>query len=281
MAVAADFAARYGPTALVTGASSGIGEQFARVLAGLGIDLVLVARRQDRLDALARELREQRGVAVEAVALDLAREDFLAPLLGACEGRDVGLVVSNAGFGAKGLHHESDRPTLERMLAVNCRAPMLLTHAFAPRLVERGRGGILITGSIESYQGMAYSVVYAASKAFARSLGEGLWEELRDRGVDVLVLSPGATDTEMLPNSGLSVDDMPTPVMTPEDVARAGLERLGSGPDYIPGLTNRLFVAGLGLLPRGLALKLSGRAMLDTLEKSRRRRKPTGSSSRT
>jgi short-subunit dehydrogenase len=279
MAVAADFAARYGPTALVTGASSGIGEQFARVLASLGIDLVLVARRRDRLDALAAELRETRDVEVQTLPVDLAREDFLTPVLLACEGRDVGLVVSNAGFGAKGAHHETDVATLERVLAVNCRAPMLLAHAFAPQLIERGRGGILITGSIEAYQGLAYSAVYAASKAFARSLGEGLWEELRGHGVDVLVLSPGATDTEMLPNSGLSVEDMPTPVMTPESVARAGLEQLGRGPDFVPGLVNRLFVSGIGLLPRRLVLGVTGRAMLGTLQQARRRRessRPTG-----
>jgi short-subunit dehydrogenase len=258
---------RYGPTALVTGASSGIGEQFARVLAEQGFDLVLVARRRERLESLARELGEKHVVRVAALALDLARPGFLVDLLPACEGEQVGLVVSNAGFGPKGRLHETPPELLERMLDVNCRAPLLLARAFAPRLLERGRGGILITGSIEGALGFPYSAAYAATKAFVASFGEAIWEEYRKQGLDVLVLAPGATDTEML--SGLGMDPGELRAMAPEVVARQALARLGRGPTFIPGYANRAFVRLLRLMPRKLALHLAGEAMRRSLERAR------------
>jgi short-subunit dehydrogenase len=254
---------------VVTGASSGIGEQFARLLAVEGLHLVLVARRSERLEKLAKELREQHSIEVEALVLDLTRIDFLEPLLSACEQKDVGLVVSNAGAGAKGLHHETPREKLEAILDLNCRAPLLLAHAFAPKLIERGRGGLLLTGSMEGYLGFPYSAGYAASKAFVHSLGEGLWGELRERGIDVLVLAPGPTDTEILPKQGIDPGQM-IGLKPPSEVARLGLERLHRGPVVQVGLLNRAFVAFLSLLPRGLAVRIAGRGMRDAIEKSRR-----------
>ncbi len=271
MPIAADFASHYGPVALVTGASSGIGREFARQLATAGLDLVLVARRQALIETLAKELAKEHGVEVTTLPLDLGCRDFLDMLLPACEGRDIGLVVSNAGLGAKGLLDETPLETLEAVLAVNCRAPMLVAHAFLPLLRRRGRGGIVITGSIEAYTPAPWSVAYSASKAFVRALGEGLWGEVRGSGVDVLVLAPGATDTEMITNSGMDVRDMPTGAMTPADVARQGLERLGGGPSHIAGVANFLLVSLLSLLPRRLALLAAGRGMRDAIEKGRRR----------
>ena len=271
MSISAGLAERYGPVALVTGASSGIGREFARLLAVAGLDLVLVARRRDRIEALAKDLSQAHGVEVAALPLDLARRDFLDVLLPFCEGRDIGLVVSNAGLGAKGLLDETPRQTLEAVLDVNCRAPLLLAHAFVPRLRARGRGGVILTGSIEAYTPTPWSVGYSASKAFARALGEGLWGELRGCGIDVLALAPGATDTEMLPASGMDARDMPTGVMTPAEVARQGLERLGGGPSHITGGVNRALVGFLSILPRRLALLAAGRGMRDAIERGRRR----------
>jgi len=258
-----DFAQRFGPWALVTGASSGIGEQFARELAARGVSLILAARRTALLDALAAELRGR--VAVETVGVDLARPDFLPPLLDACAGRDVGLVVSNAGFGLKGEHHRLDAEQLLAMLHVNCAAPMLLAHAFAPRLIARGRGGLVLTGSIEGFLGFPWSSGYAATKAFVTVLGEGLWGELESRGVDVLVLSPGATDTDAATLQGIDKGRIPGPIMHPAEVARAALARLGGRPVYVPGWTNRLMVRFLTALPRRLALRLAGRGIRATL----------------
>ncbi len=139
MSLSEDFARKYGPWAVVTGASSGIGEHFAKQLAAEGLHLVLVARRADRIERLAVELRDAHGVEVEALPLDLGRPDFLEPIFAACAGKEVGLVVSNAGTGLKGPHHEAAPEKLASMLDVNCRAPMLLARAFAPRLIERRR----------------------------------------------------------------------------------------------------------------------------------------------
>jgi short-subunit dehydrogenase len=269
VALSKDFAEKYGPWAVVTGASSGIGEQFARQLAAAGLHVVVVARRAERLENLAEELRAGGDVEVETLALDLSRPDFLEPLLAACLGTDIGQVVSNAGAGLKGPHVEASPEKLVAMLDLNCRAPILLARSFAPGLIDRGRGGLLFTGSVEAVRGFPYSAGYSATKAFVQSFGESLWVELGARAVDVLVLNPGPTDTEILPNQGLSTDDM-AGLMPPEEVARRALARLGRGPVFVPGVLNRVLVRFLSLLPRRLALKIAAWGMLDAIEKGRR-----------
>lgn len=260
------FVHRYGPWALVTGASSGIGHAFARELASRGMNLVITARRLRLLEAFAGELRHRYGVQVRAIGLDLARPDFLDPLVDACADKDVGLVVSNAGFGLKGEHHTLVRERLSAMLAVNCHAPLLLAHAFAPRLIERGRGGLILTGSIEGLLGFPFSSGYAATKAFVTVLGEGLWGELRSRGVDVLVLSPGATDTAAPTLQGVDKARIPGPMMAPEKVATLALARLGGAPVFIPGWLNRMLMRLLRALPRRLGVRLAGKGIRDSLQ---------------
>ncbi len=274
MAFVKNFKERYGAWALVTGASSGIGEQFARLLAHEGLNLILVARRGEVLECLADELSEKHSVRVEALPLDLAAPDFLSPLLDACAGKSVGLSVSNAGVAAKGEYIHMKPEELLRLLDVNCRAPMLLANAFLPRLKKRGRGGFIFTGSLEGFQAYPFSVPYAATKAFVHSLGEGLWGEFEHTEVDVLVLAPGATDTELLPLSGMDPRDMPMGVMTAEAVARVGLERLQIGPTAIAGRFNRLMITMLSWMPRRWSILAGGKGMKDAMEKgiARRRR---------
>ncbi|MFT5441252.1 MAG: short-subunit dehydrogenase [Myxococcota bacterium] len=257
---------RYGPCAVVTGASSGIGEAFARELAAEGFELVLVARRRDRLDALAAELSSECAV----VVADLSSVDFASDIMKVCEGKDVGLVISNAGDGAKGSFEEIPLERKLTIIDVNCRAPMILAHEFLPRFKVRGSGGFIITSSIESVVGFPYSAAYAASKSFATSLGEGLWGELEGSGVDVLVVEPGATDTEILAHQGMRAQDM-MGLMQPVDVARVGLSRLGRGPVVVAGRLNRLLVGLLALLPRGFAVRMAGKGMLDSINKGRAR----------
>ena len=259
------FRERYGPVAVVTGASSGIGADFARALAARGLDLVITARRAALLETLAGELRAVHGVSVSVLALDLAARDFLDPLGAACAGKDVGLVVSNAGFGLKGEHHSLDAGALTQMVQVNALAPMLLAHAFAPRLIERGKGGLLFTGSIESYLGFPWSSAYAASKAFVTVLGEGLWGELERRGVDVLVLAPGATDTDAPTLQGIDKAKIPGRIMAPAQVVEAALAQLGRRPVFIPGWQNRWLMRLLTALPRRTALRLAGKGIRDTM----------------
>jgi short-subunit dehydrogenase len=259
------FRARYGPWALVTGASSGIGEAFARALAARGLDLLVTARRAGRLEALAAELRAAHGVRVEVLALDLADPGFSEPLAAACAGRDLGLVVSNAGFGVKGEHHTLPAAELRAMLTVNTLAPTLIAHALAPGLVARGQGGLVFTGSIESFLGFPFSSAYAATKAYVTVLGEGLWGELERHGVDVLVLAPGATDTDAPTRQGIDKAKIPGKMMAPAQVAEEALARLGRGPVHVAGWQNRWLVRLLTALPRRTALRLAGKGIRDTL----------------
>lgn len=261
-----NFLQKYGPWAVITGASSGIGEQFAHSLAQRGFKLLITARREDRLQKLAAQLQDTHSTQVEVLALDLAAEDFLADLQMACESKDIGLLVSNAGFGLKGPHHLSDPQAMSEMVNVNAKAPMLLSHYFMPKLIARGRGGIIMTGSIEGFLGFPLSASYAASKAFVHSLGEALWQELKPHNVDVLVLAPGSTDTEALSLQGISAEDM-SGLMAPATVAELALQQLGRKRIYIAGWLNQLFVRLLTLLPRGLALSLTEAGMKSALKK--------------
>jgi short-subunit dehydrogenase len=179
-------------TALITGASAGIGEEFARQLAGRGYDVILVARRRDRLEQLA----EQLPTTAHVVDCDLASDS--ASLAGKVEelGVDVDLLVNNAGFGLRGRVLELDPEREAEMVRVNCEAVVTLTHAFVPKMVERARGGVITVASTAGMQPLPYEAVYGASKAFAISFMEALWMELQGTGVKVLVVNPGPVKTE-------------------------------------------------------------------------------------
>jgi short-subunit dehydrogenase len=249
----------YGPVAVVTGASSGIGRAFAAVLAEHGFDLVLVARRRDLLDAAAEELQDAHGVAVDVLQLDLAEPGAAGRVLEATAGRDVGLLVSNAGFSLQGAFETVDAGAMADMLAVNCTTSMLLAHGFVPRLRERGRGGLLLVGSVEGLIGSPFSAAYSASKAFVTGLGEALWGELTPQGLDVLTLCPGATDTEGARRHG--VDPATNEhVMDAVEVARRALENIRNGPTYIPSDHYRELFTQLRSLPRRDALTAMARA---------------------
>jgi hypothetical protein len=248
-----DFAERYGPVAIVTGASSGIGRAFAEELAARGLDLVMVARRRDRLDEVAADLSDRYGIQVTAVEADLAHIDAAASIAAATATLDVGLLVSNAGFSMKGDHAGNDPAKMTEMLMVNCHAPLQLTRAFIPRLRIRRRGGIILTSSVEGLIGCPYSGAYSASKALVKALGEALWAEMRDEGIDVLTLCPGATDTEGAANSGYDVAQMEG-TMQPADVAAQTLDRIADGPTYVSGDRYRAMFEALTAMPRREAL---------------------------
>lgn len=263
------FHARYGSTALVTGASSGIGEHFARELAAQGFDLLLSARRESLLQALADELQHTFDVEVQWRVCDLSVDEDVDGLLAWALEKAPQLIVSNAGYGvAKGELLSIPTPELDAMYQANSIAPARLIRTLLPGLVERGRGGIICTGSMEGDAPFPYSVAYAASKAFLHSFMLGLWYELRGTGVDVLLLAPGSTDTQAPVSQGISRDQL-VGIMAPGDVARQALAQLGRGPQFIPGLHNRLFVALLRRLPRKWALTLAGQGMRRAIENSR------------
>lgn len=251
-----DFMERYGPVALVTGASSGIGWAFAEELAERGLDLVLVARRVDRLEALAASL----PVRAKILPLDLARAEAPRRIIEATASRDIGLIVSNAGFGYKGEHAANDAAGMTDMLMVNCNAPMQLTHGFIPRLRERGRGGIVLTSSVEGLIGCPYSAAYSASKALVNALGEGLWAELRPEGIEVLTVCPGATESEAAAKQGIDIATLRN-VMPARDVARASLDNLANGPTYFPSPFYKATFDQLAAMPRRDALMAMAQGM--------------------
>ena len=161
--------------ALVTGASSGIGKSFAKVLASMGLNLVVIARRVERLDQLAAQLKKEYGVEIKVCRIDLSEATAAKQVLDATASLDVGLVVSNAGFGLKGDHAKNDPKAMTDMLMVNCNTPMMLAHGFIPRLRKRGKGGIIFTSSVERHDGVPiFHVLFLQQAAFVNSLGEGL-----------------------------------------------------------------------------------------------------------
>ena len=171
----------------------------------------------------------------------------------AAAGLDIGLLVSNAGFGLKGAHQDNDPARMAAMLQVNCAAPLQLTHRLLPGLRQRGRGGIIITSSVEGLMGIPYSAAYAASKAFTNSLGESLWGELSTEGVDVLALCPGSTDTEAHALQGIDTATLEG-MMSPRDVVLEALANLRNGPVHVAGEQNRALFAALAGMSRREAL---------------------------
>jgi short-subunit dehydrogenase len=258
--IAVDFLSRYGPVALVTGASSGIGKAFAEQLAAQGMDLVLVARRVNRLDTLAAQLREAHRIRVTVCQIDLAEADAVHRIMGLTSALDVGLIVSNAGYGLKGDHAAHDPQALAAMLLVNCNVPMQLANGFVPRLRKRGKGGILLVSSVEAMMGCPYSAAYSASKAFVKSLGEALWGELTPEGIEVLTICPGATNTEALSRHGIDPAKLPN-VMSPDEVARLALEGLKEGPVVISSAHYKASFDKLLSMPRRDALMAMAKSM--------------------
>ena len=252
---------RYGPWALVTGASSGIGEQFAYALAAQGFHLVLVARRTERLESLARTLHAQHGTQCDVVCADLATDAGLTRTTAASDTRDIGLLIANAGFGLKGEFLDQPLSRLREMVRLNCEAPLILAHHVGATMRTRGRGGIIVTSSAAAFQGTPSTSVYGATKAFELLLAEGLWDELRTHHIDVLAVCPGATDTEGPRNSGVIDAKVPGGIMLPATVVEVALGALGKRSYVVPGLVNRLATLGTRLIPRAISTYLAGRIM--------------------
>ena len=237
---------RLGPAALVTGASDGIGEACARHLAARSVDLILVARRRERLEALAQDLSGAHAIDVTVIDADLGRPEDVAQVIARTRHHDIGLLVAAAGFGSSGPFLDQPVDAELDMVDVNCRAVVALAHAIGSRLVARGRGGIVLFSSIVAFQGVPRQATYAASKAFVQSLAEGLRTEFKPRGVDVLAVAPGPVATGFAARAGMSMGAADTSAA----VAAAALDALGRTTTVRPGRLGKLLGFALSTLPR-------------------------------
>ncbi len=248
------FYEKFGPWALVTGASSGMGAEFAKRLAASGLNVVLAARRKDRLCSLATELEREYSIETKVVAVDLSRDDFLESLRDATADIEVGLLVNSAGFATSGHLLDNDLDAELAMLHVNSRAPLMLSHHFGRQMREQGKGGIIFVSSTVAYSGAPGWSNYAATKAFDLTLSDGIARELRRDGVSVLAVSPGPTQTEFWKVAG----GKPLLALTPQQVVRSALENLGHRSTTVPGLINKLIVLSTRFTPRWLNAVIFG-----------------------
>jgi short-subunit dehydrogenase len=246
---------RYGPWALIVGGSEGIGDHLARKLGAAGINIVMVARKSGPLAETSQRVRNECGVEVRTLQLDISRDDMLDRIREVTEGLDVGLLIHNVG-GGQGFGPFVDCRLEEVMSAVltNPVAITRLAHHFGKAMAERGRGGILMIGSMAGNAGSYFLATYSAAKAYNQILMEALWAELQPRGVDVLAFPIGAADTPSRARSGTAdADEMP--VAKPEDVAQEALNQLPHGPVYVSPQNIEYFKA-LSSMPRREAAEL-------------------------
>ena len=259
---------KYGQFAVITGASSGIGAEFARQLAKAGLDLVLVARSRDKLEDIGGELHDEFGTRVELVELDLLDEEAVDELTIRTRELDIGLLVLAAGVFTTGPFIGNDLSSETQLVRLNAITPMQLTHRYASTFIDRHRGGIILVASTVGHQAAPYLANYAATKAYVATLGEALSYEFKRSGVDLTVLSPGPTNTEGVRTAeGIDFSKLPLPMMGPEAVVRQALKGLGRRALVIPGPTNKVMDAmAKHFSPRPVVTRMYGLLLARALD---------------
>jgi hypothetical protein len=243
---------RYGPWAVVTGASDGIGLEIARDLAARGLNLVLVARRGDVLEEIAGDIKRTAAIETRVITADLGMATEVERVLHETQTLDVGLLVASAGFGTAGNFLTTDARDEADMVDVNCRAVLVMSKHYAGRLAQRKKGGLILFGSIVGFQGVGNAANYAATKAYIQTLAEGLAVDLAPAGIDVLSCAPGPVETGFAARSRLS----PTKSADPRTVARETVAALGRKTTVKPGIMSKVLINSLALLPRSARTKI-------------------------
>lgn len=257
------FLQKYGRWAIVAGASEGLGAAYAHELARRGLNLIVIARRTELLQSLAKDLSTKYGVKVKPLVLDLSYPDAAEQIVYQTMDLDVGLLVYNAAFSAVGSFLDHPMEHHVREIHTNVHSPLKLVYLLGQRMLERGHGGILLMSSLSAFQGSAYISAYAATKAFNIVLAESLWEEWRMHGVDMLVCICGAVKTpNYVSSQPVKTGGLGDMTMTPDQVVQEALSALGTQPFVIPGRMNRVasFVMR-HLLPRKMAIRFMGRTL--------------------
>lgn len=255
-----DFKNKYNDYALITGASSGIGKEFAHQIASKGLNLVLVARRKNRLEELATKLKKKHSVIVKTIVLDLLNENAVETLISETKDLNIGLLVPNAGLEDHGNFIDNDYEKESNVVKLNTLIPMQLAHIFGGKMAKKNKGGILFVSSTFGHQSVPYFSNYSATKAYILSIGQALNYELKRYGVDVTVLSPGLTKTEMTQDmKGMDFKKMPIVEMEVEPVVKKALNALGKKQAVIPGARNIFMdIMGKFTTPRWMLTNMFG-----------------------
>ena len=248
----ADWARAYGPWALVTGASDGIGRAMAQEIARRGVNVILTARRIDQLEALATEIRKRHSVETRVIPANLAEANAPAQLMAASADLDIGLVVACAGFGTSGSIVATAMADEVEMVDLNCRALLVIAKHAAEVLSARGRGGIVLMSSIVAFQGVRSAANYAATKAYVQVLAEGMSEDLRQAGVDVIASAPGPVASGFAQRARMRMGRAELPLT----VARESLDALGTRRTVRPGMLSKILGWSLANLPRTVRIRI-------------------------
>lgn len=234
------FKEKYGPAALVAGASMGLGAAYAHALAAKGLDLVIVARHKEKLEDTAKDISSKYKVSVLPVSCDLASADAVEQIVQATKNMQINFLVYNAAASYIGPFMEVSVSKHTEIATVNTATPLKMVHAFAGNMIENKRGGIVLMSSLAGFQGSGYLSTYAASKAFNRILAESLWYEWKPRGVDVIACCAGATGTPNYYNTNPKPIGLFAPgIQTPEEVAEECLRKIGKTPSFVSGSANK------------------------------------------
>lgn len=248
---------KFGPWAIVTGASSGIGQEFARQVAASGLNVVLVARRASLLETVGEEIAQEFGVDYRTIAVDLTGDGFLAKIEAATHDLDIGLLISNAGTGVPGEFLHINPDVLLHIVHLNVVTHLLLTHHYGQKMARRGRGGIVLVSAMGATAGIPYMANDAATKAYITSLGQGLHAEFQKSGVNMTVVLPGPTKTPILDAFGFDTASMPLKPMPVAQCVAEGLAALNANrATHLTGRLNRLITA---LVPSAITRKVNGR----------------------
>lgn len=247
---------KFGPWAVITGASSGIGKEFARQLAASGLNLVLVARGLPVLEVLGDQLAKEFKIQYRAVGVDLSESNFLDKIATSTNDLDVGLLISNAGAGNPNKFLSTNLSVLHEGVRLNIVSHLELAKHFGPKLAQRRRGGVLLVSALGAAQGLPYMANDGATKAYILSLGEALHVEFQKLGVNVTVLLPGGVDTPVVVKLGLDAKTMPVKLISVEQCVSEGLAALSANHvTHVPGRMFRLMAA---LTPRSMMTRMNG-----------------------
>ncbi len=237
------FKEKYGPWALVTGATSGIGEAITHELAAKGINVILVARKLDELELKAAALKTKYQIETQIVSADLSTEGGIDNVKTSTKELTVGLLALAAGLEVNGAFEKNDLEKEKKVISININATLQLAHYFSKKMVQAGKGGIILVASLSGHMPNPYFANYAGTKAYVLNFGASLYGELKPKGVDVTVLSPGLTNTPMTKDNGVDWSKTPMQAMPPQMVAQTAVNALGKKLVAIPGLKNKIMAA--------------------------------------